>query len=283
MDIIYYETITSFNQTLEGEVYPALKEFVDEAYLQLQLVEDMDPSSQFLANLNSSPRTPLHTIAGAEDPWQLFRLMGTAINGDDMSLIKTGGAIRQLQSFIISVINIHNCVYDGSKWVAILMPWVWITRESVNTSRRNWEDLQRLLEIDIHTKWAELIGAYHYEDIVITVPIYDASTDTGGDMPGSGNGGGNQGVVGEVGGIIGYKQEVHTVRINDEHDGLIGTASALYETPNAGVKVHVVQGVNHMEMATNPSMIQYVLNAIAEIEDAGPYLPGIVVGPGTND
>lgn len=279
LDILYYEKVSYFNQLIETGVYPALMEYIDETYLQLQLVEDMEPSSSYLTNLNSSLRTPLHTIAGAEDPWQLYRLMGTAIDGNDMSLIQNGGALRQLQSFIISMINIHNCVYDGSKWVAFLMPWVWITRESVNTSRRNWEDLQRLLEVDIHTRWAEQIGAYHFEERVVTVPIYETSINPGGEDPGTGSGGnGNQEVIGEVGGIIGYREEVRTVKINDDHDGLIGTASALWETPAAGVKTHIVQGVNHLEMGTHDLMLQYILNAIAGIDESG-LLPGVGVVP----
>ena len=272
LDMLYYETINSFNNSIENRIYPAIKEYIDENYLQLQLVEDMDPSSAFLTNLNSSINTPLYTVAGAEDPWQLFRLMGTALNGDDLSLIKDNGAIRRVQSFIISMINIHNCVYDGSKWIALLLPQLWITRESVKSSRRNWEDLQRFLEIDIHTKWAEQIGAYHYEETVVTIPIYDTSINPG-DVNNT-NPGGNQGVVGEIGGIIGYKQEVRTVKKNDEHDGLVGTATALAGLASSGVKTEVIQGVNHLEMSSNTSVQNYLISVIQELSR-----PSIVIVP----
>lgn len=280
LDMLLYEAISVFNSTLETQVYPSLKEYIDENYLQLKLVEDMEPSSLFLTNLNSSLETPVYTIAGAEDPWQLYRLMGTAINGNDMSLIQETGAIREIQSFIISMINIHNCVYDGSRWLALLMPWLWFTRESVNESRRNWEDLQRLLEIDIHTQWAEQIGAYHFEERVVTIPIYDPLINSGGETPGTGSGGGgNQGAVGEVGGIIGYRQEIRTVKINDDHDGLIGTSAALLDASAFGVNTFIVQGVNHLEMNTHHDMLQYLSNAVSEINETNHFLPGITPHP----
>ena len=100
----------------------------------------------------------------------------------------------------------------------------------------------------------------------------------GGEYEGYFNLYGNQEVIGEVGGIIGYREEVRTVKINDDHDGLIGTASALWETPAAGVKTHIVQGVNHLEMGTHDLMLQYILNAIAGIDESG-LLPGVGVVP----
>lgn len=280
LDMLLYETISAFNNTLKTEVYPALEEYIDKTYLQLKLVEDMEPSSSFMVDLNSSLEMPVYTIAGAEDTWQLYRLMGTAINGDDMSLIQGTGAVRKIQSFIISMINIHNCVYDGSKWLAIIMPWLWFTRESVNDSRRNWEDLQRLLEIDIHTRWAEEIGAYHFEERIVTIPIYDPSINSGGETPGTGDGnGGNQGATGEVGGIIGYRQEIRTVAINDDHDGLIGTSSALLDASATGVKNYIVEGVNHLEMNTHTGMLQYLLDALSEINETDVFFPGITPIP----
>lgn len=253
--------------------------FINQTYLNLPLVQDMDSTSNFINAVNSSTNQPFYAIAGAEDPWQLYRLIGTAAYNDDLSLIRSDGIIRQIQSFIISVINIHNCVYDGSKWVAILFPWVWATRQSIIPSRQNWEAFQRLIEIDIHTMWAEEIGAYHYEQKTVTIPIYDPNTnpDTGGIDAGYGSGGGSgqENPYTGPGTIIGYREEVRTLKINDEHDGLIGTSTALGTMAGNDNYTFILNGVNHLEMSYDESTRAQVLEIVERIRRSIKNYPGI--------
>lgn len=54
--------------------------------------------------------------------------------------------------------------------------------------------------------------------------------------------------VGDFGQIIGYVEEVRTVLINESHDGLIPSSSALIRTTGSTYHEFTVSGANHLEM-----------------------------------
>lgn len=58
----------------------------------------------------------------------------------------------------------------------------------------------------------------------------------------------NGGVIGDFGQIIGYVEEVRTVLINESHDGLIPSSSALIRTTGSTYHEFTVSGANHLEM-----------------------------------
>ena len=72
---------------------------------------------------------------------------------------------------------------------------------------------------------------------VIYIPIIDGPII---DIPGE--------EVGDFGQIIGYVEEVRTVLINESHDGLIPSSSALIRTIGSTYHEFTVSGANHLEM-----------------------------------
>ena len=238
LEPIIQRELSGLFQDIKTQISSELDRFIDEEYLSVPLVQDMHPESSIIDTLSSSSK-PVFSIAAVEDPDVLYRLLGSAYNGDDESLITNQGLIRNIQSGIISFINYHNFAYDASKWIALIYPQLWITRSSILTSRNRWSLLERYINIDIHTEWAEQIGSYVQEERLIRFPIYDTSIDGGS----GGTNDGNQPSYGEVGGIIGYYEELRLVNVNYPNDGLVGTNSALY-----GNRTTVVEGLNHLEL-----------------------------------
>lgn len=255
--------------------YNTINSYVSPFYDQ-QLFKDLKVGSGFINNLNQNIDYSYINIAGAENSWQLFRLIGSLWNYDEIKqngisqgydeyLIDESGVIYEVLNKISCIIHGHNVVYDVLGYVGIIMPWLYATRETIMTSRRSWEGLERYINIGVHTDWAEMIGAYHTETINVRMPIYDYVDHSVGD-------GTVPGIIDQPqehtsdmgGGEIGYTEREETVYIYDPHDGII---SSLYATiPNSNQTPYLIQGLNHLEMgALDTPMKDIISNAIKQM------------------
>lgn len=161
----------------------SISAWVDENY-NSPLFFDMDSNSYYLRNLNNSSlrsNQKLYCINGQEDEDQLYRLLGTAINMDkikdsgsrdtyDTELITSGGAIYELLAFIQE--GIDACNYGHYKIERIWgLGHIGKASEYLASAAHNLEFLKNYLDTYIHSEWSDEIGAYHYEEELVTIPI----------------------------------------------------------------------------------------------------------------
>lgn len=229
--------------------------YVNTYYANDQTVKDMNPGSSFLNDINNSYiNVPIINIYGEEDYWQVVRLGGSMANRNkvvsyDNTTDRTYDEeyftiVRKIQGVISDVCRYHDDVYQALKWPAIIMPWIWGTREYVLSAKHEWESVDRYLTYDIHNSYSTLIGAFHYETRTYT-----------------------------TGWWIFRKTYTTTVPIYENHDGLIANKDSHIPT-NKGVNVRnvIIKGVNHMEMSGHPLMRQE-LNRIINGLEGGNYDP----------
>jgi hypothetical protein len=100
----------------------------------------MCSNSSFVGSLNSdSPTVLILSIYGAEDTWPLLRLLAT-LNGEQ-SETQYFSYVYQADNIIGQACSIHDAVYDALKWPAIIMPWIWATRELLTSSKSKWTEV----------------------------------------------------------------------------------------------------------------------------------------------
>lgn len=290
--IYYFEFGRNVNEVINN-VYNSLDLYVS-PFTNQQLFWDLAPDSHFITEINSTEtNTPQVCIGGEENEWQLFRIIGTAMN---LNSIKTSGIsdgydtevieeyIYEALNVIAEVIHYHNAAYDALGWAGIIMPWLFATREVIKPSRNNWESLARYINIGVHTDWAEEIGACHYEQRTVRVPVYDPSTmqiDPTNPSIG-GNGPGLNEFCDMPAGFIGYEDRIETVFVYDSHDGVVGANSAY--SSNGRVARYSVQGVNHLEMGALDTplkdIIDKAIDKVLEMKLQSAAITGEVVSNG---
>lgn len=143
-------------------------------------VRDMVPGSSYLSTLNSvNSAVPTLNIYGAEDHWQVLRALGSLskveevknpVNIDTSYDKSYFPAVQSGLAFIYQIQTTHNLVYNALGLAAVLMPWIWVTRELVLKARFNWDAMYRYLESGIHTDLAGALGAVQYQLGTYCVP-----------------------------------------------------------------------------------------------------------------
>ena len=239
------------------------------------LFYDMDSNSNYLRTLNSYPLKSgqkLYCIDGQEDKGQLYRLLGTAANMDrikgsgsratyDTELTQSGGAVYELLAYIQEGIDI---CYMGHDEIEKRWTWGHIGRASdlLVSAAHDLEYLRDYLDTYIHSDWSDEIGAYHYEQELVTIPIPPIIGGGSTELDPGGNTGGGLGTFNPGISTGGYTQEWRTIKVSDPHDGLIGlTASSTRDTDGYDGYRTDVAGVNHMEMGSHQAMLDVIEEA----------------------
>lgn len=258
------------------------------ALLDQPMVLDMDPESSYIQSMiqDSTNRRLITSIDGAEESGQLFRMIASAIpeqsanTSNEQIYEDISNKLIELETDVLYAMN----WLDRTRryfWIRIFLPNITSAMGYVSSTLSSFASLLRYINVDIHTDWAEEIGAYHFEERVIRIPIYsDGNFETGGnggidgpvvDIPGE--------QVGGFGEIIGYTEEVCTVLINESHDGLIPSSSALIRTTGNSYREATVAGANHLEMGRHLAMqevIQDELDYYLAIQIVvGPIVPNL--------
>ncbi len=269
INVVYHFTLGNDIDDAINNVYNELDLYVS-PFTDQQLFWDLAPDSHFITELNSTDiDIPQICIGGEEDKWQLFRIIGTAIN---LNTIKTSGISQGYDMEIIDqyiygalnviaeIIHYHNAAYDALGWAGIIMPWLYATREVIIPSRKNWESLARYINIGVHTDWAEEIGACHYEQRTVRVPVYDPEiTQIDPYNPSSGGNGSDLNEFCDMpAGFIGYEDRIETVFVYDPHDGVVGANTAYIN--NGNIAKYTVQGVNHLEMGALDTPLKNIID-----------------------
>jgi len=223
--------------------------------------QDLLPTSTYIKeSQNQYINVPYINVYGAEDYWQVVRIAGAFLN---MSKVKDpvnidvsyDEAYFPTMYSALSVTNqiqtAHNDVYQALIYPAIVMPWIWATRELVLSARHDWDGVYRYLETDMHNNFAGMVGANSYELRTYYVEVWVV------DDP-------NQLLVKGFNKIAapdptkGHWETVARtsyVPITLEHDGIL-TSKAVIVPESKGVKIFNkrVPGVNHQEMGNNIEM-----------------------------
>jgi hypothetical protein len=144
----------------------------------------------------------------------------------------------------------HNDVYNALVYPAIVMPWIWATRELVLNARYDWDGVYRYLETDMHNNFAGMVGANSYE--LRSYCTQQWVTDNPMLMKGADK------MIAPTGSNNGHWETVcHTsyVPVTLEHDGIL-TSKAVIVPESKGVKIvnKRVPGVNHQEMGNHLRM-----------------------------
>lgn len=261
-----------------------ISKWVDENY-NSPLFYDMDSNSTYLRTLNSySLRSgqKLYCIDGQEDKGQLYRLLGTAANMDrikgsgsrttyDTELTENGGAVYELLAYIQESIDACNMARDE---IWCHTGHIGRAYNALGTAVHDLEYLRDYLDTYIHSDWSDEIGAYHYEQELVTIPIPPIIGGGSTELDPGGNTGGGLGTFNPGISTGGYTQEWRTIKVSDPHDGLIGlTASSTRDTDGYDGYRTDVAGVNHMEMGSHQAM----LDAIEEAFNNSIWKPTIIL------
>ena len=261
-----------------------ISKWVDENY-NSPLFYDMDSNSTYLRTLNSySLRSgqKLYCIDGQEDKGQLYRLLGTAANMDrikgsgsrttyDTELTENGGAVYELLAYIQESIDACNMARDE---IWCHTGHIGRAYNALGTAVHDLEYLRDYLDTYIHSDWSDEIGAYHYEQELVTIPIPPIIGGGSTELDPGGNTGGGLGTFNPGISTGGYTQEWRTIKVSDPHDGLIGlTASSTRDTDGYDGYRTDVAGVNHMEMGSHQAM----LDAIKEAFNNSIWKPTIIL------
>lgn len=218
-----------------NKVVDELDSTLETSFTNSATVQDMLPGSSYLQGLKSHTTVPIVNLYGQEDQWQAIRIAGSLANQDKIQDSTYVGEnyddyffdeMQTVQGTIDEIAHVHDEVYQALKWPAILMPWIWGTRELVLSAKHEWLGVGRYVDHDIHNKYTELIGAVRYETRTYT-----------------------------TGWWLWKKTHYETVPIYGTHDGLISNFDSEMDT-NEGISVHNVPlpGVNHMEMNGHKSV-----------------------------
>lgn len=262
------------NKMIDDFDRSTISKWVDENY-NSPLFYDMDSNSNYLRTLNSYPLKSgqkLYCIDGQEDKGQLYRLLGTAANMDrikgsgsratyDTELTQSGGAVYELLAYIQEGIDI---CYMGHDEIEKRWTWGHIGRASdlLVSAAHDLEYLRDYLDTYIHSDWSDEIGAYHYEQELVTIPIPPIIGGGSTELDPGGNTGGGLGTFNPGISTGGYTQEWRTIKVSDPHDGLIGlTASSTRDTDGYDGYRTDVAGVNHMEMGSHQAMLDVIEEA----------------------
>lgn len=262
------------NKMIDDFDRSTISKWVDENY-NSPLFYDMDSNSNYLRTLNSYPLKSgqkLYCIDGQEDKGQLYRLLGTAANMDrikgsgsratyDTELTQSGGAVYELLAYIQEGIDI---CYMGHDEIEKRWTWGHIGRASdlLVSAAHDLEYLRDYLDTYIHSDWSDEIGAYHYEQELVTIPIPPIIGSGSTELDPGGNTGGGLGTFNPGISTGGYTQEWRTIKVSDPHDGLIGlTASSTRDTDGYDGYRTDVAGVNHMEMGSHQAMLDVIEEA----------------------
>ncbi|MBR5249551.1 MAG: hypothetical protein IKV28_03075 [Bacteroidales bacterium] len=249
-----------FVDILETEAMYYLDEWKD-GLLNQPMVLDMHPESSYIQSMmaDSTNLRSVSSIHGEESEGQLYRLISSAISNsqtgipNDSLFEEEQNALFELEGLVLWSMNLANRTKNVTKWLRFVYPVPLFIMNSLlnhlSSTLASLASLLRYINVDIHTDWAEEIGAYHFEERTIRIPIYDnGGIHIGGggidgpiiDIPGE--------EVGDFGQIIGYVEEVRTVLVNESHDGLIPSSSALIRTTGSTYHEFTVSGANHLEM-----------------------------------
>lgn len=274
------------NKMIDDFDRSTISKWVDENY-NSPLFYDMDSNSNYLRTINSyklQSGQKLYCIDGQEDKGQLYRLLGTAANMDrikgsgsratyDTELTQSGGAVYELLAYIQEGIDI---CYMGHDEIEKRWTWGHIGRASdlLVSAAHDLEYLRDYLDTYIHSDWSDEIGAYHYEQELVTIPIPPIIGGGSTELDPGGNTGGGLGTFNPGISTGGYTQEWRTIKVSDPHDGLIGlTASSTRDTDGYDGYRTDVAGVNHMEMGSHQAM----LDAIEEAFNNSIWKPTIIL------
>lgn len=262
------------NKMIDDFDRSTISKWVDENY-NSPLFYDMDSNSNYLRTINSytlQSGQKLYCIDGQEDKGQLYRLLGTAANMDrikgsgsratyDTELTQSGGAVYELLAYIQEGIDI---CYMGHDEIEKRWTWGHIGRASdlLVSAAHDLEYLRDYLDTYIHSDWSDEIGAYHYEQELVTIPIPPIIGGGSTELDPGGNTGGGLGTFNPGISTGGYTQEWRTIKVSDPHDGLIGlTASSTRDTDGYDGYRTDVAGVNHMEMGSHQAMLDVIEEA----------------------
>ena len=225
--------------------------------------QDLVPTSTYITeSQNQYINVPYINIYGAEDYWQVVRIAGAFLNMDKVKNpvnmdVSYDQAYFPTMYSALSITNqiqtAHNDVYQALVYPAIVMPWIWATRELVLSARHDWDGVYRYLETDMHNNFAGMVGANSYElrsycveEWVIDDPNQPIELVKGLNRiaaPDPSNGH--------------WETVCHTsyVPITLEHDGILASKAVIIPQ-NKGVKITNIRvpGVNHQEMGNHIEM-----------------------------
>lgn len=179
-----------------------------------------------------------------------------------------------IQEILSQLINFHNIAYDAMSIIVFVDPFLIGVKNDLDFLRKQWESLYRYVDIGIHSKWSEFIGATHLEYVRVKFPIYDSDIYSQGGSDGNNNGGHN--VYVDIDDVIkGYKYEFRFVNVAERHDGIIPVSDAYI--PGISCFKRQVEGVNHLEMGSHESMCTEILESIEKFEKN--EKPIIIISP----
>lgn len=249
MDFLYDE-LDQWNQSLQSQT----------------LVQDMAPDSEYIQYINTiQPTSRVYSVYGNESPGQFYRLIGTYLNMDkikgsksdkvyDDYLTTENGIVQQIQAKISgTILMIDFTIRTYNKWYVLLLPNIKSCLNELHSIKLDLQILQTYLSYNIHTDWAETIGAYHIEEHTYLSPIYGPPTTEKDTDNSNDNSGGWIPPYTEPD-IIGYEYKTEYVKVNDPHDGIVGRTQALINFSGVLRDTAVVQHVNHLEMGSHRNM-----------------------------
>lgn len=224
--------------------------------------QDLLPSSSYVKESQSQYiNVPYLNIYGAEDYWQVVRIAGSFLNMDKVKKVENIDVSYDESCFptMYSALSItsqiqtaHNDVYQALVYPAIVMPWIWATRELVLSARHDWDGVYRYLETDMHNNFASMVGANAYElrSYCVEEWVEDDNLPLIENAPAK--------IISPNQPTTGHWERVcHTsyVPVTLEHDGIL-TSKAVIVPESKGVKIMNVRvpHVNHQEMGNQIEM-----------------------------
>ena len=224
--------------------------------------QDLLPTSTYIQeSQNQYINVPYINIYGAEDYWQVVRIAGAFLNmkkvkdpaNMDVSFDETYfPTMYSALSITNQIQTAHNDVYNALVYPAIIMPWIWATRELVLNARYDWDGVYRYIETDMHNNFAGMVGANSYElrsyctrewvDVDPYLPVKGIDKVV---SPSSNSTNGHWVTV------------CHTsyVPITLEHDGILNSKEVIVPESNGSKIINKrVPGVNHQEMGNQIEM-----------------------------
>jgi len=127
-------------------------------------IRDMLPGSAFLT-------VPHINIYGAEDYWQVLRVVGSLSNNAKLNNQQRSDKgcdqkyITQMQAglaFVSQIQHAHHLVYNVLSIASCTNPRIWLTRELVHNASLEWDVVHRYLDVGMHADFARSMGAVEY-------------------------------------------------------------------------------------------------------------------------